>query len=200
MRKRPTKILQNIVQPTKGPVTELPQEPKPAPLLSYVTLDVLFRILNNSILHPFIAGLLPICLLALATPTDHPAVIGTCAWAIFLIVWNVAAIIIDGVLDPPREVDWETEVVVVTGGSRGLGRLLAEVFALRGVAVAALDVADSEPVEGVQFYNCDVGDAAAVEKTVAQITEEVCRTIHEPTNRIARPAYYIDQQCCYSAW
>lgn len=86
----------------------------------------------------------------------------------------------------PREMDWEEEVVVITGGVGGLGGCLAEIFALRGVAVAVLDVAvqmaggagndgvvDGEEREGVRYYRCDVGDYEVVEKTWTRIVKDV---------------------------
>ena len=88
----------------------------------------------------------------------------------------------------PREVDWADEVVVVTGGGGGLGGCLAEVFALRGVGVAVLDVgvgvwpggegvargrADGEEREGVRYYRCDVGDYEQVERVWGRVVKDV---------------------------
>lgn len=84
-----------------------------------------------------------------------------------------------------RVIEWGDEVVVVTGGVGGLGGCLAEIFALRGVGVAVLDVevmptgaegeglADGEEKEGVRYYCCDVGDYEQVEKTWGRIVEDV---------------------------
>ena len=66
---------------------------------------------------------------------------------------------------------------MITGGASGLGRCLAEIYALRGSAVAVIDIQDAEAgdsIEGVKYYQCDVGDVPAVEKAWAKITEEVC--------------------------
>lgn len=83
----------------------------------------------------------------------------------------------------PREVDWEGEVVVVTGGVGGLGGCLAEIFALRGVGVAVLDVGvsgakggglvDGGEREGVRYYYCDVGDYEQVERTWGRVVRDV---------------------------
>ena len=90
---------------------------------------------------------------------------------------------------PPREIDWENEVVVITGGVGGLGACLAEIFALRGVEVAVLDIevppkwatdeglavgpADGEEKEGVRYYHCDVGNDKQVEATWGRIVKQV---------------------------
>lgn len=90
---------------------------------------------------------------------------------------------------PPREINWEDEVVVITGGVAGLGRCLAEIFALRGVGVAVLDIevplrwaeaevlakgaADGEEREGVRYYCCDVGNYEQVEGLWGMIVNDV---------------------------
>ncbi|KAK7705992.1 hypothetical protein SLS57_009909 [Botryosphaeria dothidea] len=51
------------------PPISLPQAPrKPKPWHAHVTLDLLADIANRSILHPFIACLIPLCLRAVGTP------------------------------------------------------------------------------------------------------------------------------------
>ena len=82
----------------------------------------------------------------------------------------------------PREVDWDEEVVVITGGANGLGKILAEMYGMRGASVAVLDVKkpekESEGLAGVVFYECDVGDAEAVELVKGRVEEDVCSRIH----------------------
>lgn len=89
----------------------------------------------------------------------------------------------------PRELNWDDEVVVITGGAGGLGKILAEIYGMRGASVAILDVAEpvqgSEGLAGVQTYRCDVGDPSAVEKAKTQIEKDVryftprpCRTLN----------------------
>lgn len=75
----------------------------------------------------------------------------------------------------PRKVDLSEEVIVITGGSRGLGLLIAEVYGMRGATVAVLDIEDLEAGEarGVTAYKCDVGDSAQVARVAAQIEKEV---------------------------
>ena len=71
-----------------------------------------------------------------------------------------------------EEVD---DVVVVTGGSSGLGQIIAEIFALKGISVAILDIKKPQ-MEGnyaLQYYECDVSDVDAVKRVGAQITQDV---------------------------
>ena len=75
--------------------------------------------------------------------------------------------------------DWDEEVVVITGGANGLGKILAEMYGMRGASVAVLDVQkpekESEGLAVINFYTCDVGDAEAVQKVKGEIEKDVCR-------------------------
>jgi hypothetical protein len=157
------------------PVTRAPSQP----WYSSINFDLLLRFLTNTIFQPFICCLLPICLRAAETPWNEPAMINTIAWAIFIVFVRMVMIPLSAThaYGAPRELDEEEEVIVITGGASGLGRCLAEVWALKGAAVAVLDIrgADEDAaVEGVNYYKCDISDRQAVEKCWAQINEEVC--------------------------
>ncbi|KAF2149343.1 NAD(P)-binding protein [Myriangium duriaei CBS 260.36] len=62
----------------------------------------------------------------------------------------------------PRHVDFSSEIVVITGGSRGLGRVLTELLVARGARVAVLDVVPFGEAQSVMFIATDVGDVQAV--------------------------------------
>ena len=146
----------------------------------YLTIDLLASVLNRSIFHPYICWLIPLCLRAVVTRYEAPEFIASCVWASLVTLWAI----LDGfnrriAYGLPREVDWDEEVVVITGGANGLGKILAEMYGMRGASVAVLDVRkpekESEGLAGVNFYTCDVGDAKAVEKVKAEIEKDVCR-------------------------
>lgn len=80
----------------------------------------------------------------------------------------------------PRQVDLSEEVIVITGGASGLGRLIAQIYGLRGASVAVLDIAEEkdvkgwEDVGGVEYYRCDIGVRCEVETVARRIEEDVC--------------------------
>lgn len=149
-----------------------------------ITIDVLFKVLSRSIFNPFIVWLIPLCLRAVSYPGDHPHVIWTVRYA-FLVSWMVVLQVFDHGLGygKARELDWEEEVVVITGGASGLGKILVEMYGLRGVSVAVLDINcptkeellenDALGSENVRWYKCDVSSREDVEKASKQIQQDV---------------------------
>lgn len=146
----------------------------------YLTVDVLMTVLNRSIFHPFIAWIIVLCLRAQATPYNHPAFIVASAYASFLTLIDIAFMVSDRIaFGLPRQVDLSEEVIVVTGGASGIGRLIAQIYGLRGVSVAVLDIADEKNVEGwgdigtIEYYRCDIGLRCEVESVARRIEEDV---------------------------
>ena len=82
---------------------------------------------------------------------------------------------------------------MVTGGASGLGRCIAEIYAMKGVGVAVLDVGVKEEGEreGVRWYKCDVGVRSMVEATWKKINDDVGSSVVH-TSRLGFP------KCKYS--
>lgn len=153
-------------------------------IASTLTIDLIFLVLSRSIFHPFIAWLIPLSLQAAGFPASHPHVIYTTYYA-----GIVSVVALYQLLDfrlaygQPRKVNWTDEVVVITGGASGLGKILVETLGMRGVSVAVLDIhkpADSElqenealGSESVQWYLCDVSSRIEVVKISKQIVKDV---------------------------
>ncbi|KAF2726026.1 NAD(P)-binding protein [Polychaeton citri CBS 116435] len=153
----------------------------PAPIYS---IDFLALALTRSVFNPFIAWMIPICLRAVATPYHAPVFIYSVTYAGFLTLLFMLSVVSHRIAyGRPRDVNWEGEVVVVTGGGSGLGRVLVEAFRMRGVSVAILDVSvdgdehngrglEGELAENVKWYQCDVSDAAEVEKVKGEVERD----------------------------
>lgn len=148
------------------------------PWHSHLTLDLLLHVLSVTLFHPFLAALIPLCLRAIATPYNSASFILTTAFAICVSLYRVLENVNKRIAyGAPREINWEDEVVVITGGLGGLGGCLAEIFALRGVEVGVLDIAANnqggEEKEGVRAYKCDIGDYEQLERVWERLVEEL---------------------------
>lgn len=141
-----------------------------------LSVDLILKVLNVTIFHPFICWLIPLCLRAQTTKWEAPPMVGAIAWAIFISAMWIASAVNQRIANgAPREVDLGEEVIVVTGGASGLGMLVAEVYGMRGASVAVLDVNEMENGEarGVTFYKCDVSDKEQVAKVAVEIEKDV---------------------------
>lgn len=123
--------------------------PPPNPTLPLLTLDTLLTILLRPLLSPTTSLLPPLCLLALRHPHNLAPVFYSLIYTALTLLLQ-AFVALDGRLagGEARKLNWEDEVVLITGGAGGLGTCLAEVFALRGVGVAVVDVVSEEEFVG----------------------------------------------------
>lgn len=147
------------------------------PWHQHLTLDLLLHVFSKSIFHPFVAWMIPLCLRAQATPYTAPSFLYTTAYASFLTLLYFLSILNQRIAHgTPRDVDLTDEVIVITGGASGLGLCVAEIYGMRGASVAVMDVKEVDArtrAEGVDFYTCDVGNKEQVDRTWAQIVEDV---------------------------
>lgn len=73
-------------------------------------------------------------------------------------------------------VNFDEEVVVVTGGRKGLGCCLAEIYAMKGAGVAVLEKHGrdgDEEEDGIRRFKCDVGNREEVESVWRRVVKEV---------------------------
>ncbi|KAJ5920978.1 hypothetical protein N7466_009304 [Penicillium verhagenii] len=82
--------------------------------------------------------------------------------------WLERRAINNGVAD---HYDWNKEVVVLTGGSNGIGRRIAQLLGDRDIKVAILDI--SPPTDDlpntVRFYQCDITSPEKISEAAAKI-------------------------------
>ncbi len=156
-------------------------DPSDRPWHSHITIDLLMHVLSRSIFHPYIAWLIPLCLRAVATRYEAPEFIAACVWASLVTLAGILRVFNHRIAyGRPREVDWDEEVVVITGGASGLGKIIAEMYGMRGASLAVLDITEpekeSEGLADVRFYKCDISDPGAVTKVTEKIEKDVCST------------------------
>jgi hypothetical protein len=167
------------------------------PWYQFLSIDLIIRVLRITFFHPILAWLYPLALRAQAFRIHMRPLQVSIAFALLVdLCWllgqlNVAARNgkfarrakthggVGKAAAPAEDVDDEEafgeDVVVVTGGSSGLGQLVAEIFALKGISVAILDVKKPQ-LEGnyaIEYYECDVSDVEAVKRVAQQIRTDV---------------------------
>jgi hypothetical protein len=156
------------------------------PWYQFLSIDLLIRVAKATFLSPILCWLYPLALRAQAfhwhmTPLRYGVVFAIVV-DFFWFLSYLNAMARNGRFsrnqnDQDKEEDDVEidDVVVVTGGSSGLGQIIAEMFALKGISVAVLDVKKPQ-MEGnyaLQYYECDVSDHSAVQRVATKITEDV---------------------------
>ena len=169
---------------TSTHTTTLPSSTQTAqrPWHAYITLDLLVYIASRSVFHPAITLIFYLCIAALHKHRE-PIAFYTLYWCAFLCIVEILLYVNRRVsYGPARKVDWAEEVVVITGGGSGLGRVLMESLVMRGVKVAVLDtkIEDGESRElkegapgSLCWEVCDVGILEEVERAVGRVVKEV---------------------------
>ncbi|KAI1644893.1 NAD(P)-binding protein [Daldinia loculata] len=158
-----------------------------------ISVDVLLKVLNVTLLHPFVAWIIPLCFRAEHQAWNTNPMVVSIAWATFVtFLWMGNVISHKIAYGMHREVDLTEEVIVITGGASGLGLLIAEVYGMRGATVAVLDVAELESTEarGITYYKCDVRDKAQI----ARVATEIERDLGTPTVLINNAAEVVGKK------
>ncbi|KAF9893639.1 hypothetical protein FE257_010951 [Aspergillus nanangensis] len=142
-------------------------------------IDPLVSLLRNTIFHPVATILLATYVKlvpeslpsTLSQPVLYGAVLSAALWVNdWLSKWSHNNWTRD------TRWDWRKEVVVVTGGSSGIGASVAHRLAEDGVRVAVVDIApltyriDNKPIS---YFHCDLSDEAEIHATCQRIREQV---------------------------
>ncbi|KAJ5045468.1 hypothetical protein NUH16_002285 [Penicillium rubens] len=144
------------------------------------TADVLGKFISRSLLDPW--KLVPIVALAQYTaqgrdiakarPNLEKALKALTALALInrLGNWLDRRTLNNSTSDP---YDWNREVVILTGGSNGIGRRIAELLGARDIKVAILDIAppatDDVLPNSVRYYECDITSATDIADVASKI-------------------------------
>ena len=168
--------------------SRLPSDPastlvtrRPKPWYRHITLDLLLLILANSVFHPWITMVFYLCLASIHKHREPLAYYTLCYTGCLAVVEIGIYLNHRITYGKHRKVDWENEVVVITGGGSGLGRVLTEMLLRKGVKVAVLDIKgpDGEAEESMERWDLvweqvDVGNQQEVKRSVEKIVDEVC--------------------------
>lgn len=165
---------------SKLPASASPSSAKLKPWYRYVNLDLIILILVNSVFHPYIVFIFYLCQAALHVHREPLAYYTLCYTGVLAVLEVGGYINHRLTYGKYRIVEWENEVVVITGGGSGLGRVLAEMIVRKGGKVAILDVKDpDEEAEDAMerwdliWQKCDVGQADEVRGATKTIVDEV---------------------------
>ncbi|KAG8860123.1 hypothetical protein FRB96_004146 [Tulasnella sp. 330] len=139
--------------------------------------DLVIHVLSRTVFSPMFAVWVPIFYISQKFAWTSPTVIYSCIyfgvvatitmWRFLDSAWRNGTIF-------RQKLDWGEQVVVITGGAGGIGGLLANTLAMRGVSVAVLDLKPFETENSnITSYKCDVSNWADVESVSAQIVEDL---------------------------
>ncbi|KAG9218830.1 hypothetical protein CCMSSC00406_0001056 [Pleurotus cornucopiae] len=140
-------------------MSEEPSYSDPSPIFDSLDIDLVVKVLAHTAFSPFFTFFIPIFYLFLgAKVTDSVVVISGVYYVAISFFWffkwysrlyrNQG-----NLLFGPGRFDWGEQIVVITGGSSGIGELLANTLAVRNVNVVVLDV---NPIQTENFEPTDV--------------------------------------------
>ncbi|KAF9481842.1 retinal short-chain dehydrogenase/reductase [Pholiota conissans] len=155
-----------------------------SPIFDNLDIDLIMKVLANTAFSPFFIFFMPIFYYFQGFQLDHPKIVYSSIYWIFIslfwfVKWYSKLYRNQGsLLFGPSAFDWSEEIVIITGGSSGIGELLANTLAVRNVAVVVLDI---KPIEtenyNIAYYECDVSKWEEVEAVSKKVIDE----IGEPT-------------------
>ncbi|EKM59280.1 uncharacterized protein PHACADRAFT_249667 [Phanerochaete carnosa HHB-10118-sp] len=143
-------------------------------------IDLLVKVLVHTAFSPFFTFFIPVFYYFQGARWPNPILVVSSGYyvaisAFWLVKWYSRLFRNQGSLlfGPPR-FDWGEQIVVITGGSSGIGGLIANTLAVRNVTVVVLDI---DPIEtenyNIAYYKCDVSKWEEVQAVAKKIQEEL---------------------------
>ncbi|KAF9925761.1 hypothetical protein FBU30_004503 [Linnemannia zychae] len=148
-----------------------------ATMVNRNTLDFALHMLNATIFHlsfPFF--LIPLIKLY-GFSNESFAFLMAAVYGVILFALKIALYLHERSQRREGKVDWEDEIVLITGGASGVGYLLAEMLAIRHITVVVLDVHPVKSALDIESYICDVSDPL----DIARVAKEIREDVGEPT-------------------
>jgi len=151
-----------------------------SPIFDSLDIDLFVKVLAHTVFGPFFVFFIPVFYVFQGAKLTDPVVLISSAYWVFIslfwfIKWCSRLYRNQGSLFfGPGRFDWGEQIVVVTGGSSGVGELLANTLAVRNVSVVVLDI---NPIitenYNITYYKCDVSKWEEVEAVSKKVIEEI---------------------------
>ncbi|EMD40937.1 hypothetical protein CERSUDRAFT_149498 [Gelatoporia subvermispora B] len=156
------------------------REPEPFPIFDSFDVDLLVKVLSHTAFSPFFTFFIPVFYYFQGARWSSPVLVLSAGYyvavsAFWFLKWYSQLYRNQGSLFfGHRPLDWHEQIVVITGGSSGIGELIANTLAVRNVTVVVLDI---NPIVtenyNICYYKCDVSKWEEVEAISRQIVEEL---------------------------
>ncbi|KAM0746886.1 retinal short-chain dehydrogenase/reductase [Meredithblackwellia eburnea MCA 4105] len=160
-----------------------------------INYDFIVKVLVLSILHPLFAIWVPITFYSQGynhNSTPYKASIAYLALTTLLhfLPWldqlwsdknwrkhpNPAFTRISTLFGGPT-LDWDSEIVLVTGGANGIGQMIVKTLGVMGATVVVLDQVkvdlNQKEFDDVYYFHCDISDEKRLVTTLNQVRQEV---------------------------
>ncbi|KIK04704.1 hypothetical protein K443DRAFT_675718 [Laccaria amethystina LaAM-08-1] len=151
-----------------------------SPVFDNLDVDLFVKVLANTAFSPFFVFFIPLFYVFQGLKVTHPVVLLWSAYYVAISVfwfvkWYSRLYRNQGsLLLGPGALDWGEQIVVITGGSSGVGELLANTLAVRNVYVVVLDV---KPIitenYNIIYYKCDISKWEEVEAVAKKVFNEI---------------------------
>jgi len=151
-----------------------------SPIWDSLDIDLFVKVFAGTAFSPFFVMLIPTFYIFQGAKFTDNIVIFSAVYYVFVsMFWTIKWISRlysnqGNLFYAPRRVEWSDQIVVVTGGSSGVGELLANTLAVKSVQVVVLDI---KPIQtqnyNIAYYKCDVSKWEEVEAVSKKIIEEI---------------------------
>ncbi|KAI9447962.1 retinal short-chain dehydrogenase/reductase [Lactarius indigo] len=157
-----------------------PSRDEPSLVFDSFDIDLVVKVLSHTAFSPFFLFLVPVFLIFQGYKLEDPSILGSSAYLVLVSLfwffkWYSRLYRNQGsLLFGPGAVDWDEQIVLITGGASGIGELLANTLAVRNVTVVVLDI---NPIVtenyNITYYRCDVTKWEEVEAVAKKVIEEI---------------------------
>ncbi|KAF9582655.1 hypothetical protein BGW38_010928 [Lunasporangiospora selenospora] len=137
------------------------------------TIDFVVQMLKATVFHLSFPFFIIPCIKLYGVTNESLAFNIAAIYGVILIVIKTAIAFHQRKQRQGDKIEWDDEIVLITGGASGIGLLLAESLAIRRVSVVVLDVKHVETASDIDSYICDVSNPAEIARVAAQIREDV---------------------------